>query len=167
MAIVAISAATNAATVSWSVSGIKTPNGDGTFSATALSGGIAYLFVGAQDTVALTEAITGKTFTGAGALWSQATSATGAIFKTGLGSYSNQDVSLYMVIFDTAVIADASSYMISTDVTQHFVNSNLTYTFTTANGRLPTTWAAVPEPTSMALLALGVAAIGLRRKFRK
>ena len=27
--------------------------------------------------------------------------------------------------------------------------------------------AAVPEPTSMALLALGVAAVGLRRKFRK
>lgn len=29
-----------------------------------------------------------------------------------------------------------------------------------------TTWTTIPEPTSMALLALGAAAIGLRRKFR-
>lgn len=30
-----------------------------------------------------------------------------------------------------------------------------------------TAWAAVPEPTSMALLSFGVVALGLRRKFRK
>ena len=36
-------------------------------------------------------------------------------------------------------------------------------------GSLPsgTTWTAIPEPTAMALLALGAAAFGLRRRFRK
>jgi hypothetical protein len=167
MAIVAMTMVTNAATLTWGVSGTKTPNSDGTFSAVALSGGIAYVFVGAQNTANLITAIEGKTFTGAGNLYSKATSGTGFISQAGLGSYSMQDVTLYTVIFDKGTIAGSGFYMISSDVTQHFENSNLTYSFTTANGRLPDHWTAVPEPTSFALVGLGAAALALRRRIRK
>lgn len=39
--------------------------------------------------------------------------------------------------------------------------------FNTGNFTWNANWTPIPEPTSMALLAIGVAAIGLRRKFMK
>lgn len=167
MTIAAAAILSNAATVTWSSSGNLAPNPDGSFSASPLSGGLGLLFYGAQNTAALIEAIEGETFTGAGAIATKNTSTTGAISMLGVGSYANQSVTLYMVLFDGPTIATSSFYMISDDYTQTFTTVNKTYSFTTANGRLPTEWSPVPEPTSMALLGLGVALVGLRRKFRK
>ncbi|MDR3221342.1 MAG: PEP-CTERM sorting domain-containing protein [Candidatus Accumulibacter sp.] len=71
--------------------------------------------------------------------------------------------SFYVVVFD----ASSANYIVSS-----------TYSATTYAPPQPATpitfraddfgaWAPVPEPTGMALLALGVAAAGLRRRFRK
>ena len=174
MAVVALAMATNAATLTWAISGLKAPvdanpvgGMDPTFSASALVGGIAYVFVGAQNAAAITAAINGGTYTGAGNLYSVATSGTGGIAKAGLGSYDSQSVTLYSVVFNAGTIAGSTMYMISADYTQTFVHANLTYNFTTAS-KMPGVWTViVPEPTSMALLALGIAAVGLRRKNRK
>lgn len=154
--------AASAASVTWSANGLTGPD-----KVTTLSGAVAYLFVGAQDTSALVDAITGGTFTGTGALYSKQTTPTGVIAQANLGAWANEDVTYYSVWFDGPTIADSSFFRISYDVTLTFTTANLVLLFNESNGRLPADWTAVPEPTSMALLALGVAAIGLRRKTRK
>jgi len=164
MAAAVLAVAANAATVTWTSIGLMAPNEDGTFSAANLNGGIAYLFYGAQDTAALVTAIEGETFTGAGSLYTKASNSSGAITQAGIGNYSNQGVTLYMVVFSGATIAGSDFYMISTDYTQTFATQNKTYSFSTANGRLPGEWTPVPEPTSFALVGLGVAALALRRR---
>ena len=168
LAIVLFAVAANAGSITWTSSGLKTALPNGTFSTTALSGAVAYLFLGTPDATAIANSIANDTFTGSGNLASAFTATTGAITKMGVGSYVSTPVTVYMVIFDASTIANANYFMISSAITQTFgASGNKTYTFVSSNGTLPSSWTAVPEPTSMALLALGVAAIGLRRRFMK
>lgn len=81
---------------------------------------------------------------------------------TGAGQYDTGD-NLYIVAFDTD--GATKYYGISGAYTLQAADETASPSFNVTGFSANT--AVVPEPTSMALLALGVAAMGLRRKFRK
>ncbi len=187
-AIMCAAMASEAATVSWTLSGLKGTDGN------ALSSGYAYTFCTKGDyattVAALTAALTAESVVDATSFQSalggftSLSSLSGAV-NSGAFSVSGVDLAsagvpgnqsgtrLFALVLDTSTITDESNWYItgttgSVKTPSATSSLNASFSLTDTGSATASNWHAVsssvPEPTSGLLMLLGVAGLALRRR---
>ena len=180
---VAMAAATQAASINWTISNIYTPT-DSTakFDAGTIS---AWVFVTANTTdkttgipvttlAAVQAVLDSGDLTGLSSLAAtHGTNASAGMFTgaSGLEGFSSGSLTAFAVVVDSTDLASAQNYFLASG------GAEKTATFTSATGAKTLAWGsqasitqaaggwtAVPEPTSGLLLLLGMAGLALKRK---
>ena len=180
-ALVCVSAIAQAATVSWSVSGLKGSDGN------TLTTGAAYVFCTKGDSALSVEAVktalaayasasdikdylTGKSLANLkGSVANGEISVSGVDLATSGVPAQTAGVKIFAVIVDDDnfsasmkyVVLDASGNVKTPDAT---TSNNASFIILPAVSQTASNWAAVPEPTSGLLMLLGMAGFALKRK---
>ena len=163
LAVTLLAVTTHAGAIGWSV---DTSSLGG--SPNPYAGYIAYL-VDANDLEALlaSDGKLDKDAWSTSLTLSNATISNKGLITKDVGSYAEGAVvEVYTILFKAgSVEKGVTEYAISSPISNKFgASGNAAYSFPTSSFGTWQKWSDVPEPTTMALLGLGVAALGLRRR---